>query len=231
MTSSAPKVSRTPRGEVRYLDVGEGAPVVLLNGAAGADLWDPYVPTLAQAFRVIVPEATTDPADRQAAVGDLLDTLGLDSVALIGHASGGGVALAVARARTDVAALVLFDALAADAGELADGASTLAHRELPVLLVWGEDDATAPLAGAEALADQLPMSTLAVIPDSGHDMLRTDVVTVLPLLFEWLRYRYLRESHRHDQEGPVLVTLDRRPTMAEEGIDDLLDDPTPGDPG
>jgi pimeloyl-ACP methyl ester carboxylesterase len=224
VSASETRVATTSGGDLRYLDLGEGAPVVLLHGEAQSDLWEPYLPTLAQAFRVIVPEVTTDGPDVQE-VEDLLDALDLESVALVGHGSGGGMAHAVARSRRGVAALVLLDAVATDDSGLAAGSGALADRDLPVLLVWGEDDATAPLAGAEALADQLPMSTLAVIPDSGHDMPRTDAVTLLPLLFEWLRYRYLGESHRHDREGPVLVTLDRRPTPAEEGLDEPDDDP------
>jgi pimeloyl-ACP methyl ester carboxylesterase len=196
--------------------------VVLLAAAADSDLWEPYIPTLAQAFRVIVPDMppSADANLAQAAVAGLLDSLGTETIALVGHGSGGGIALSLATARPDVAALVLLDALVSDVGGLAPDARALADRDLPALLVWGEDDPMAPLADAEALADQLPMSTLAVIPDSGHDMPRTDAVTLLPLLFEWLRYRYLGESHRHDRPGPVLVTLDRRPTMAEEGLDD-----------
>ena len=204
------------------------ATLVLLSGDTDPDPWAVYVPGLAQAFRVVVPDLGTarSPQERVRTVHGALDELDAGSAALVGDDTGAWLALRVAAERPDVAAVVAT-------GVIAEGtepdretlAAALAAREIPVLLAWGEDDDVAPLAEAEELADALPMSTLAVIPECGHDLPRAEAATLAPLLFEWLRYRFLGESHRHEAQGPVLVTVGRRPSPAEEGLDLGEDDP------
>ncbi|MBA3262026.1 MAG: alpha/beta fold hydrolase [Thermoleophilaceae bacterium] len=44
----------------------------------------------------------------------------------------------------------------------------LADLEVPVLLVWGESDEFAPLAGAHRFERELPDTELAVVEDAGH---------------------------------------------------------------
>ena len=44
----------------------------------------------------------------------------------------------------------------------------LARMDRPTLLLWGADDAFAPLAGAHRLEDQLPAAELEVVEGSGH---------------------------------------------------------------
>ncbi|MEX0755399.1 MAG: alpha/beta fold hydrolase [Actinomycetota bacterium] len=227
-TSSVLALRTTPTaaGPIRHVDAGDDAAIVLLHGEdASPDYWRDYVPTFAQAFRVLAPELPDDigAAERFERVSALLDALGSDRVALVGHGVGGATALELAARLPRVGALVLVDAILTGT-EQADVASLGAREDVHALLVWGEDDDRSPVADAERLADALPMSALATIPGAGHDMPLEEPATLVPLLFEWLRFRYLGRSHRHEQEGPVLVTLGRRPTMTEEGIDDLIDD-------
>jgi pimeloyl-ACP methyl ester carboxylesterase len=221
----------TSAGAVAIVEAGEGPSLLLLHREdAGPAYWRDYVPTFAQSFHVLVPDlGRLPPATHPAiAVGALLDALETERVAVVGHGSGGAVALELAATRPETGALLLLDATVGDAG--AHVASLADRADVHVFLVWGEDDATSPLSVAEGLADALPMSALATIPGSGHDLPAEEPETLVPLLFEWLRFRYLGRSHRHDHEGPVLVTLGRRPTAAEEGLDALWDDDDEGAP-
>lgn len=98
--------------------------LVLLHGLAGSTLWwDPLVPFLATAFRVIRIDTlghgkSSRPAGRgygipeQAKrVGAALDRLGVKRAIVIGHSTGGSVATSLAEQRRDqVKALVLIDA-------------------------------------------------------------------------------------------------------------------------
>jgi pimeloyl-ACP methyl ester carboxylesterase len=83
--------------------------------------------------------------------------------------------------------------------------------EVPALVVWGEDDAVLEPSLAERLGDALPWSTVALLPGCGHFVLDDAPETVGPLVLQWLRSRYLKVEHRHDEAGPVRVYLGRRP--------------------
>lgn len=214
----------TSAGAVAIVEAGEGPALLLLHRGAGPAYWREYVPTFGQSFHVVVPDLERlPPATHPAtAVGALLDALEAERIAVVGHGSGGAIALEIAATRPETGALLLLDAIVGDAS--AHVASLADRADVHVFLVWGEDDATSPLPVAEGLADALPMSALATIPGSGHDLPAEEPETLVPLLFEWLRFRFLGRSHHHDHEGPVLVTLGRRPTAAEEGLDAPWDD-------
>lgn len=52
--------------------------------------------------------------------------------------------------------------------ELAPYAGRLAALDVPTLLLWGEDDPFAPLAGAQRFQREIPHAELEVIPGTGH---------------------------------------------------------------
>jgi pimeloyl-ACP methyl ester carboxylesterase len=88
----------------------------------------------------------------------------------------------------------------------------LASLEIPVFILWGEEDAFVDAAVAERLADVLPRASVALLPGCGHFLLEDAFETVAPLLFQWLRTQYLKVEHRHEPDpGPITVTLGRRP--------------------
>jgi pimeloyl-ACP methyl ester carboxylesterase len=103
---------------------GSGDPVVFLHGAAGLQ-WDPFLDGLAERFTVFAPEHPgTTPGDPDGIrpldhlwdlvlyYDELLDALGLDSAALVGHSFGGMVAAEVAASfPARVSKLVLISAL------------------------------------------------------------------------------------------------------------------------
>lgn len=100
--------------KMAYRDDGEGEPVVFLHGIpTWSFLWRDIAPPIAENRRTIVPDligygksAKHDGFDRsiraqEAAIGDLIDGLGFDSVSLVAHDIGGGVALRYAAHEPD----------------------------------------------------------------------------------------------------------------------------------
>ena len=99
-----------------------------------------------------------------------------------------------------------------DGDGLIDLESKLAELEIPVFILWGEDDTFITPANAERLADVLPWSSVALLPGCGHFLLEDAADTVVPLIFKWLQKQYLKVEHRHEADaGPVVVSLGRRP--------------------
>ncbi len=80
--------------------------------------------------------------------------------------------------------------------------------DIPVLLLWGEDDPYLPVEVAERLHEALPTSSLALLPGCSHLLPEDAPETVAPLMFEYLRSRYLGRPHTHET-GPVVVHLER----------------------
>lgn len=148
----------TSGGELAYHDEGDGPAVVLLHGfPLTSHLWRGLIPTLASRHRVLAPDLLgLGESDRPAGVpldiraqttyvGELLDHLGLDRVAVVGHSTGGGVAQLLAHRRPEVEALVLLDSIAFDAWP------TQAVAEVQVLPVEQETVETANLVITSAL--------------------------------------------------------------------------------
>jgi pimeloyl-ACP methyl ester carboxylesterase len=90
----------------------------------------------------------------------------------------------------------------------------LARLEIPVMILWGEDDAFMPVAAAERLSEAIPTSTLGLVPGCGHLLFEDAAATIGPMIYEYLRARYLREPHGHgdgEVSGIVTIQLERRP--------------------
>ena len=86
----------------------------------------------------------------------------------------------------------------------------LAKLDIPTLIMWGEDDPFLPVSLAERLQEALPGSTLALLPGCSHFVTEDAPGTVGPLVYEFLRARYLGETHSHAPAGgPVPVFLER----------------------
>ena len=114
-------------GELAYHDEGHGPAVLLLHGfPLSSHLWRGLIPVLAGRHRVIAPDllglgasekpggAALDIRAQTAYIAELLDHLGVDRVAPIGHSTGGGVAQLLAATHPGVEALVLIDSIAFD---------------------------------------------------------------------------------------------------------------------
>ncbi len=96
-----------------YTRRGKGTPLVLLHGyPLDHHLWDEVVPLLEDTFDVILPDlrgfgessivdSSPTMEDYASDIAGLLDQLGIQKVAIVGHSMGGYVALAFARLYPD----------------------------------------------------------------------------------------------------------------------------------
>lgn len=99
-----------------------------------------------------------------------------------------------------------------DGRGLAGREAELAALDLPALVVWGEEDPFLPPELAERLGETLDGSMVALLPGCSHYVTEDAAATVEQLVYEFLRLRYLRESHGHGGgSGPVPVFLERPP--------------------
>jgi haloalkane dehalogenase len=297
---------RVSGGDLAYVDEGdpENPAIVFLHGfPTSSYLWREFVPLCAPWMRAIAPDllgsgGSEKPADadlhiraQAGYVRFLLESLGVREFAVVGHATGGGIAQLLALGG-GVKAMVLVDSVAFDewpsdpirelmrqtpaqptqaqvravlktSFELGMGSrsrmteeifetyarpfegvegaaaffrlalahdglglvgieSQLERLECPALLLWGEDDPFQSIDSAERLAEALPMSTLAVLPGCSHFVTEDAPDTALPLVYRYLRSRYLGIQHEHDHDhgqesGVVRLDLLRGPPT-ESGI-------------
>lgn len=127
---------------IDVLSEGSGDAIVLIHGfPLTRDIWDAHAPQLAQHARVIRPDlrgmgassAPDGPYLMEALAGDIaavLDALGVERAAIVGHSLGGYVAMAFCRMYTErVTRLALVcSKLAADAPQVAASREDLADR-------------------------------------------------------------------------------------------------------
>ncbi len=189
-------------------------PIVLLLHDEGraADQWREFVPLLETRFRVVAPDLPA--GDTQAKLDHVRPEIHGERFGVIGHGTGGALAQTLAT-EGSVDALVLLDAPHAEGV----GVDLLGTFDFPVLLLWGEDDEVVPVAVAEGLNDAIPTSTLGLLPGCGHDLTDEAAATIAPMILEYLRARYLKESHSeahghdadHAHDGVVRIQLERRP--------------------
>ena len=275
---------RTSGGELAYVDEGEGPAVVLMHGFPSSSyLWRAFIPALAARHRVIAPDLvgfgdSDKPEDASLTVTaqagyvhELLETLGVQEFAVIGHDTGGGVAQLLAL-DAGAKAMVLLDSIAFDVwpiegvrmlqetppeqetaelvGDIVrltldlgigkkermtdelvaayaapfrdephaffraargiDGAGLagredeLAALDIPVFILWGEDDPFLPVEMAHRLNELLDGSALALLPACSHFVVEDAPETIAPLVAEWLRAQYLRLPHGHDHPQPLI---------------------------
>jgi haloalkane dehalogenase len=100
---------------------------------------------------------------------------------------------------------------AADGVGLVGTERQLAELTCPTLILWGEDDPFFLVDVAERLNNAIGTSSLAVLPGCSHLLPEDAPETVAPLVFDYLRSRYLGRTHSHDDAGAVPIALERRP--------------------
>lgn len=120
--------------DLAYTDVGEGDPVILLHGIpTWSFLYHDVIPRLAEHHRVLAPDflghGWSDRRDRfdrslvaqTAAVLAFMDALGLERASVVGHDTGGGVALILGVEHGDrLHRLVLANVVAYDSWPIDD---------------------------------------------------------------------------------------------------------------
>lgn len=94
-----------PQGVIEYREVGEGEPIIFLNGAiVNGDIWRNVVPEFSSKYRCITPdmpfgghsiplraEADLSVTGQLRLLTDLLDALGLDSATVVAHDCAGAL--------------------------------------------------------------------------------------------------------------------------------------------
>lgn len=108
---------------VRYVDKGEGPPVVLIHGfASSLETWDAVIPKLVDKHRVIAldlkgfgwtdrPEGDYSPWAEAKIVKALMDRRGIEKAAIVAHSWGSSVALALTLGAPErVTKVALYDA-------------------------------------------------------------------------------------------------------------------------
>src|SRR5206468_1110118 len=83
--------------------------------------------------------------------------------------------------------------------------------DVPTLIVWGERDPFLPVEVGERLGETMDGSTVALLPGCSHFVTDDAPQTVGPLVYEFLRSKYLGERHHHEASGPVPIFLERPP--------------------
>jgi hypothetical protein len=80
-----------------------------------------------------------------------------------------------------------------------------------------------PVEAADRLNGSIPTSTLGLLPGCGHFLAEDAMDTIGPMIYEYLRARYLRAPHGHDADptGAVMIQLERRPPWVDlDGVED-----------
>jgi pimeloyl-ACP methyl ester carboxylesterase len=108
---------------VRYTDAGSGPPVVLIHGfASSLETWEMLAPELVKTHRVVSldlkgfgwtdrPEGDYSPETQAKLVLGLMDKLGIERAAIVGHSWGSSVTLALSLLAPDrVTRIALYDA-------------------------------------------------------------------------------------------------------------------------
>jgi 2-hydroxymuconate-semialdehyde hydrolase len=119
---------------------------------------------------------------------------------------------------------------ALDGRGLEDRDDDLRALDIPVLIFWGENDPYYPVDVAERLNETIPTSTLALVPGCGHFLVDEAPETIVPMIYEYLRARYLKAPHGHeDPSGVVSIQLERRPPWVDLAKDEGDDRPDEDD--
>ena len=169
------QVDGTP---LRYLEAGQGSPVVILKKAGELEL-PTFASRLARQFRVVVLElpASTDQDQEQAVVASRLNravaALGLDHYVVIGSDDTAALALWQAVDAPDhIDGLVLLSpmVLLPEAGTESALVGRLGEVRAPTLVLFGTNDPAIPPETGRLYVERLPECYYALSYDAGHDI-------------------------------------------------------------
>lgn len=136
---------------------------------------------------LVIRAAITPPAVRVVGVvGGFLGRLGLRPGADLAEIAGGVASLGDAERRA--AFVRTARSIASPAGQRVSAADRLyLAAQVPVLLVWGDEDPVIPLAHGTAAHAALPGSRFEVFPGAGHFPMLDDPARFVSVLTDWVR--------------------------------------------
>ena len=161
---------------LRYLEAGQGSPVVILEKAGELEL-SAFASLLARQFRVVVLELPASTDQEQEAVAGRLNravaAIGLDHYVVIG--SDDTAALAVWQAvdaPEHVDGLVLISPMVLLPEAAAESAlvERLGEVRAPTLVLFGTNDPAIPPGTGRLYVERLPECYYALSYDAGHDI-------------------------------------------------------------
>ena len=166
---------------IRYLEAGDGAPLVHLHGAGGPRL-TPAHDLLSRHFRVVLFEMpgfgqspenlrTTSMPELASTMAKAIGNLGLDTFNLMGTSFGGTTALWLAlQAPARVRALVLEApaAIRQDGADDADLERRLSGLATPTLVLFGTLDRVIAPAMGRVYKETMPNGHLVFVYDAAH---------------------------------------------------------------
>ena len=160
---------------LRYLEAGQGSPVVIVEKTGELEL-SAFASLLAQQFRVVVLELPASADQDEAALASRLNravaAIGLDHYAVIGSDDTAALALWQAVDAPDhIDGLVLISptVLLPDAAEPAL-AGRLGEVRAPTLVLFGTNDPAIPPETGRLYVERLPECYYALSYDAGHDI-------------------------------------------------------------
>ncbi len=172
----------TPSGKIHAAVAGAGDVILLIHGRSVRDnswrTWDKNIDSLAKIGRVYAfdllgygesdkPEPVPDAESQARAIVELMDAEKIDRANVVGLSWGGAIAqILVTTAPDRVNKLVLVDSAYDDSDE---GRERLKQVKCPTLIVWDEDDAVIPVAGASILARAIPYSQVRIFKRAERD--------------------------------------------------------------
>ncbi|HEY0838918.1 MAG TPA: alpha/beta fold hydrolase [Vulgatibacter sp.] len=211
---------------LKYEDTGgDGPAVLLLHGfPLSSAMWAPQLEALGDRFRLIAPDLPgfggSDPppdpgawriGDYAGAASALLDSLGLESAAVVGHSMGGYVAFSLLRRHARrVGALVLEDTRPG-----ADSRDVFASRE--------EQQHEVRTSGIEALKQRLLQKLLAP-KNLGDPVLERTVLSLMD--HPASGYLAALEAMKHRPDSTPELSRIEVPTLVVVGAEDVLTPPS-----
>jgi pimeloyl-ACP methyl ester carboxylesterase len=182
---------------IRYLNHGSGTPIILLHGYSfNADTWYEVnlINTLSEKFNVYAldmpygPKSKSDKlmvADRDEYADfleEFLSILKIKKPILLGASISGEIVLRYLSKNYDAKAGIVVGPV---------GVKVLSEKlnkiDVPLLIIWGENDKIAPLSDAHLLASLVKNSTLHIITNAGHACYLDDPQQFKAIIMNFLR--------------------------------------------
>ncbi len=177
----------------------EGEPLVLgIHGFSqrnGWHTWEPLMQPLADAGfwvvsvdmpgwgqSILQQKQRLTREDTVTAVSQILDTLSVQTAAIMGKSWGGGVALNTALQRPERVSKLILTAPAWH-----NGSETLNQLTQPVLLAWAKDDPVIPYSYANDYCTAIPDCQLESYETGGHSAAPNNAVDFAPKAIEFLK--------------------------------------------